>query len=394
MNDAAGSNASMRPKHARTETPDRDWFTLGVEEEYLLVDRASKALVADPPDTIFASARRAMGPQVTREMMRSQIEVATRKHCSVAEIRADLGRLRHSIATIAKSFGVAPLAASTHPFTGWNEMLSTPRERYDRVVADLQRVGLRGMIGGMHVHVGIPDDETRIDLMNRIAPFLPLLLALSTSSPFWRGEDTGLKSYRLAVAGEWPRGGFPDVFSGWYEYKHFVDTLVTAEVIPDATMVWWLIRPSARFPTIEIRITDCVTRLDDAMSIVALCQSLMRCLRRRPELNRDYVGYRRLFVDENRWRAQRFGTDASLLDWRRGCLVPITQCIEEVVDLVAEDAEALGCSREVCAARDIAARGTSADVQLEIFRDATVAGNDARAAFERVVEWLEMETLL
>ena len=384
----------MRPKYARNEIASREWFTLGVEEEYLLVDRASKALVADPPDKIFASAQRALGPQVTREMMRSQIEVATRKQCSVAEIRTDLRQLRHSIATIAKPFGVAPLAASTHPFTGWNEMLSTPRERYDRVVADLQRVGRRGVFGGMHVHVGIPDDETRIDLMNRITPFLPLLLALSTSSPFWRGEDTGLKSYRVAVAGEWPRGGLPDVFSCWYEYNHFIDTLVTAEIIPDATMVWWLIRPSVRFPTIEIRITDCVTRLDDAMAIVALCQSLMRCLLRRPDLNRDYVGYRRLFVDENRWRAQRFGVDASLLDWRRGCLVPITQCIAEVMDLVAEDAEALGCVREVRAAADIATRGTSADVQLEIFRDATVAGDDPRAAFERVVEWLETETAL
>jgi carboxylate-amine ligase len=372
--------------------PPQEWFTLGVEEEYLLVDCASKALVADPPEAIFASARRAVGTQVSREMMRSQIEVATRKHGSVADIRADLRQLRRSIATIAKPFGIAPLAASTHPFTGWNEMLATPRERYERVAADLQRVGLRGMFGGMHVHVGIPDDEMRIDLMNRITPFLPLLLALSTSSPFWRGEDTGLKSYRLAVAGEWPRGGFPDVFSCWGEYDHLIDTLVTAEVIPDATMIWWLIRPSARFPTIEIRITDCVTRLDDAMSIVALCQSLMRCLLRRPEINRDYVGYRRLFVDENRWRAQRFGVDASLLDWRRGCLVPITECVAEVIDLVEEDAEALGCVREMRAAAEIVTRGTSADIQLEIFRNATVAGDDTQAALRRVVAWLETAT--
>jgi carboxylate-amine ligase len=370
----------------------QDWFTLGVEEEYLLVDRDSKALIADPPGTVFASARLVLGPQVTREMMRSQIEVATRKHGTVADVQAELRHLRRSIVDAANPFGVAPLAASTHPFTAWNEMLSTPRERYDRVVEDLKRVGLRGMFGGMHVHVGIPDDETRIDLMNRVAPFLPLLLALSTSSPFWRGEDTGLKCYRLAVAGEWPRGGIPDVFAGWSEYDDFVHQLVTAEVIPDASMVWWLIRPSARFPTIEIRITDCVTRIDDAMSIVALCQSLMRCLHRRPELNRDYAGYRRLFVDENRWRAQRFGIDASLLDWRRGCLVPMAECVQEIVDLVEEDANALGCAREVRAAAEIATRGTSADVQLAIFREAIADGAAADAAFRRVVEWLETET--
>ncbi len=371
----------------------QDWFTIGVEEEYLLVDRDSKALVADPPAEIFASARRTLGPQVTLEMMRSQIEVATRKHSTVADAHADLLHLRRSIAAAARGSNVAPLAVSTHPFTGWNEMLSTPRARYDRVVADLQRVGLRGMFSGMHVHIGIPNDAARIDLMNRIAPFLPVLLALSTSSPFWRGEDTGLKCYRLAVAGEWPRGGLPDVFSCWDEYDDFVDKLVKTEVIPDASMIWWLIRPSARFPTIELRIFDCCTRLDDVISIVALCQSLMRCLHRHPEINLDYRGYRRLFVDENRWRAQRFGLGATLLDWRRGCLVPIRQCVEELVELVEEDADALGCLRAVRAATSITHRGTSADVQLEIFHKAIEAGDDVDSAFRSVVEWLESETV-
>jgi carboxylate-amine ligase len=371
---------------------DQDWFTLGVEEEYLLIDRHSKALVADPPERLFTTARSVLDSQVSREMMRSQIEVATRKQRTLAAVRADLTNLRRSIVAIAEPFGVVPLAVSTHPFTRWNEMLSTPRERYARVVADLQRVSLRGMFGGMHIHVGVPDDETRIDLMNRITPFLPLLLALSTSSPFWHGEDTGLKCYRLAVAGEWPRGGFPDVFSTWGEYSDYVDKLVAAEVIPDASMVWWLIRPSARFPTIEIRIADCCTRLDDALSIVALSQSLMRCLHRRPEVNRDYLGYRRLFVDENRWRAQRFGIEASLLDWRRGRLVSMTECLREVVDLVEEDANALGCADEVRAAASIVARGTSADVQLKVFQDAIADGADADAALRRVVEWLEAES--
>lgn len=384
------SDASRGPTR-RVNSP--DWFTIGVEEEYLLVDQGSKALVADPPADIFASARRALGPQVSLEMMRSQIEIATRKHSTVADAHADLLHLRRAIAAAAEPFGVAPLAVSTHPFTGWNEMLSTPRARYDRVVADLQRVGLRGVFSGMHVHVGIPDNETRIDLMNRIAPFMPTLLALSTSSPFWRGEDTGLKCYRLAVAGEWPRGGLPDVFACWNEYRDFIDKLVQVEIIPDASMVWWLVRPSARFPTIELRIFDCCTRLEDAVSIVALCQSLMRCLHRRPEINHDYRGYHRLFVDENRWRAQRFGVDAGLLDWRSGCLVPIERGVNELIELVEEDADALGCLHEVRAAASIPKRGTSADVQLEIFRKAIATGDDADTAFRRVVEWLENETV-
>jgi glutamate---cysteine ligase / carboxylate-amine ligase len=373
-------------------SPDQDWFTLGIEEEYLLIERSSKALIADPPDAFFAAMRRVLGTQVSREMMRSQIEVATRKHGSVADAGEDLSQLRRAVASTAAPFGIAPLAASTHPFTLWSEMLSTPRERYDRVVADLQRISLRAMFGGMHVHIGIPDQEVRIDLLNRIAPYLPVLLALSTSSPFWNGEDTGLKCYRLAVAGEWPRGGIPDVFSNWNEYADFVDKLVSGEVIPDGSMVWWLIRPSSRFPTIEIRITDCCTRLEDALSIAALCQSLMRCLHRRPDVNRDYTGYRRLFVDENRWRAQRFGIEAGLLDWRRGRLVPMTECVQEIVDLVAEDAAALGCSDEVTMAASIPIRGTSADEQLRHFREAIVAGADRDVAFRRVVEWLEAQT--
>jgi carboxylate-amine ligase len=371
---------------------DQDWFTLGVEEEHLLIDRASKALVADPPEEIFTNARCALGRQVAREMMRSQIEIATRKHHAIETLRDNLSELRRSITAVTAPFGIAPLAVSTHPVTGWNEMISTPRKRYDRVVEELKRVSLRGMFGGMHVHVGVPDDEARIDLMNRVTPFLPVLLALSTSSPFWRGHETGLKCYRLAVAGEWPRGGFPDVLASWDEYQDFVDTLVAAKVIPDATMVWWLIRPSARFPTIEIRIFDCCTRLEDAISIVALCQSLMRCLHRRPDINRDYLGYRRLFVDENRWRAQRFGVDASLLDWRRGCLTPLAEYVRELIDLVEEDAVALGCEKEVRAVESILTHGTSADVQLDLFKAALDEGVDVDTAFRRVIGWLETET--
>lgn len=373
-------------------SPDQDWFTLGIEEEYLLIDRQSKALVADPPEAIFTTARRVLGAQVSREMMRSQIEVATRKHRTVGDAREDLLQLRRAVASIAAPSDISPVAASTHPFTQWSEMLATPRRRYDRVVADLQRISLRAMFGGMHVHIGVPDKEARIDLMNRIAPYLPVLLALSTSSPFWLGQDTGLKGYRLAVASEWPRGGIPDVFSTWDEYCDFVDKLVSADVIPDGSMVWWLIRPSSRFPTIEIRIADCCTRVEDALSIAALCQCLMRCLHRRPDVNSDYTGYRRLFVDENRWRAQRFGVEASLLDWRRGRLVPMSDCIAEIIELVAEDAAVLGCANEVAMAASIVTRGTSADEQLRRFNEAIVAGADRDVAFRRVVEWLEAET--
>jgi carboxylate-amine ligase len=227
-------------------------FTIGIEEEYLLVDRATRNLVQDPPESVMKDAVSKLGSQVGHEFLRSQIEVGTRICSTIQEARADLARLRRAVADVAEVHNYAMIAASTHPFAEWGDQLTTDNERYHVLAEDLQAVVRRLVICGMHVHVGIGDDDLRIDLMNQVSYFVPHLLALSASSPFWHGRDTGLKSYRMSVFKALPRTGLPEVFSSWSEYRRHVDVLVEAGLIEDATKLWWDVRPSERYPTLEM----------------------------------------------------------------------------------------------------------------------------------------------
>jgi glutamate---cysteine ligase / carboxylate-amine ligase len=246
----------------------------------------------------------------------------------------------------------------------------------------------------MHVHIGIPDDELRIDLLNQASYFLPHLLALSTSSPFWQGENTGLKSYRLAVFDEMPRTGTPERFASWGEYRRHVDILVGAGLIEDATKLWWDLRPSDRFPTLEMRITDCCTTLEDTLSIAALFRCLLRMLWRLKRENQRWRLYARMLIDENRWRAQRYGFDQGLVDFGRGAIVPYAELLEEILALVDQDARHFGCLAEVSHAREILSRGTSADRQLAVFARALATGAARAEALAAVVDWLIAETVL
>jgi len=284
-------------------------FTVGIEEEYLIVDRRTRALVPELPRGMLAQCESRLQGQASPEFLRSQIEVQTRAHRSLAEARADLAHLRRMIAEIAAEHGLAPVAAATHPIAEWSEQKATERDRYRALERDLQGVSRRLVICGLHVHVGIEDDELAIDLMNQVAYFLPHLLALSTSSPFWRGEDTGLKSYRVAVFNELPRTGLPDHFESHGEYRRQLNRLIDAGLIEDATKLWWDIRPSARYPTLEMRITDIPTRLDDTVAIAALYQCILSMLWRLRVENQRWRLYPRMLVGENRWRAQRHGID-------------------------------------------------------------------------------------
>ncbi len=253
-------------------------------------------------------------------------------------------------------------------------------------------VGRRLVICGMHVHVAIEDPELRIDIMNQARYFLPHLLMLSTSSPFWMGRDTGLKSFRLALSKQSPRTGLPGRFNGWGEYAQAVQVLVDAGVMEDASKIWWDLRPSAKFPTLEMRITDMVTRLDDAVAIAAIYVCLARMLYR---LRRDNVGWRTypvFLLEENRWRAQRYGVRDSLFDLGKGTLVPYRDLLEEILELTAEDADALGCSAIVARTRSIVADGTSADRQLAVHARTLAGGADSEAALRAVVDHLIAET--
>jgi len=311
----------------------------------------------------------------------------------VRAARAELAELRRAVAEVADRHGLAPIAASTHPFARWEKQDFVAKDRYRAIARDLQAVARRLVICGMHVHVGIDDDELRIDLMNQMAYFLPHILTLSTSSPFWGGEETGLKSYRLTVWDPLPRTGLPDLYQSYGEYQRMIAQLVNAGVIEDATKLWWDLRPSARFPTLEMRISDVCTRLDDAITVAALTQCIFSMLYRLRGMNQRWRIYPRILVNENRWRAQRYGVEGELVDFGRGALVPYAELLDELLALVREDAERLDCVAEVEHAREIVAHGTSADRQLRAFHAARAAGAEAPEALRAVVDLLIADTV-
>jgi carboxylate-amine ligase len=368
-------------------------FTIGVEEEYLLVDRDTRDLVTDPPASMLAECKELAGEQVSPEFLRSQIEVGTKICRSVAEARGDLAKLRGTIAEVAERHGCAPIAASTHPFAHWIDQRLTARQRYDQIGREMQVAARRMLICGMHVHVGIDDDELRIDLMNQFSYFLPHLLALSCSSPFWEGENTGLKSFRLTVFDALPRTGIPERFESWAEFQRHVEVMIDAGLIEDASKIWWDVRPSAHFPTLEMRITDACTSLDDAACIAALTVCLMRMLFRLRRANQRWRTYARMLLMENRWRAMRYSFDEGLIDLGRGVVVPRADMIEELLDLVRTDAEAFGCTAAVEHAWTILERGTSAHRQLAAYERGRAGGRSHREALEDVVDLLIEETV-
>ena len=368
-------------------------FTVGVEEEYLLVDLETRDACSDPPGALMKACEDILGSRVAPEFLRCQLEVGTPVCTTMEAARAELVTMRAAIANEARKHGLAPIAASTHPFAAWTKQLNTDKQRYNELAQDYQVVARRLLISGMHVHVGIEDEDLRIDLHNQLAYFLPHLLALSTSSPFWQGWRSGLKSYRLSVFNELPRTGLPETFSSAGEYHRMVNVLVGAGVIEDATKIWWDLRPSARFPTLEMRITDVCTRLDDAITIAALFRCLARMVWRLKRRNQRWRDYPRSLIAENRWQAQRHGASGKLIDFGIGEAVPFRDLVDELIDLVSQDAIALDCSAEVERARIIAADGTSADRQIAVFEKALAGGGDEKAALAAVVDHLVAETL-
>ena len=372
---------------------ERPAFTIGIEEEYLIVDIESRELVQDLPDGLMAACEEILEGQVSPEFLRSQIEIGTKVCDNVHEARDDLKRLRRAVADVCNDYGLAPIASSTHPSADWYEQRHTDKPRYNVLAKALGGVIRRLLICGMHVHVGIEDPDTRVDLMNQVLYFVPHMLALSTSSPFWNGTETGLKSYRTSVFRAVPRTGMPDEFDSWAEYERHVNVLVDADVIEDATKLWWDLRPSARYPTLELRSNDICTNIDDTLTIAGMYISLLSMLFRRRVENQRWRIYSRMLIEENVWRAQRYGITESLIDFGRGTLVGFPRLVEEIIELVQEDAEMLDCVEELTHARTIVERGTSADFQLDTYHRALAAGASEHEALEQVVDWLIAETV-
>ena len=367
-------------------------FTIGVEEEYLLVDKETRELVIDPPEDLMSELEDVCGSQVTAELLRSQVEIGTKVCNNVAEAREELCRLRRVIIDGAAKYNLAPIASSTHPFSRWADQKQTDKERYKSLTHEMQAAARRLVICGQHVHVGVGNDELRIDLMNQLSYFLPHLLALSCSSPFWEGRDTGLKSYRLTIFDALPRTGLPERFASHAEYERHINILMDAGLIEDSTRIWWDLRPSARFPTLETRVMDVCTRVDDAVTLAALLVCIMRMLYRLRRNNQRWRMYTPMLIRENRWRAMRYSFDEGLIDLAKGVVVPFDQLVDDILSLISDDAKALGCQDEVARARTILDRGTSAHRQLKTYELELAAGASREDALKAVVDMLIEDT--
>ncbi len=372
---------------------DRPSFTIGIEEELMIVDVETRDLVRDLPGSFMSQIADVVEGQVGPEFMRSQVEVGTPVAATVKEAASELAAMRVAVADIAAEYGLAPIAASTHPFSAWWEQLNTDKERYNALAEAMGGVARRLLISGMHVHAGIEDEDLRIDLMNQVTYFLPHFLAISTSSPFWGGVATGLHSYRTSVFRALPRTGMPDEFDSWADYRRHVAVLVDAGVIEDATKLWWDVRPSDRYPTLEMRIADVCTSIDDAATVAAMYLGLLSMLFRMRQANQRWRIYSRMLLSENRWRAQRYGISEGLVDF--GCheVVSYADLYKEIQELVAGDAVAMGIAEEIEHGTNILERGTSADRQLAIYNESLAAGASQEEALQRVVDFLIAETM-
>lgn len=356
-------------------------LTLGIEEEYQLIDPNSRELAPWGPELIEEGEKILPG-QIKPEYKRSQIEVGSKVCESVAEVRAEVVRLRRAICELAEAKGLAIAAASTHPFSQWSDQPATSADRYRKLEENLRDVARRLLIFGTHVHVGIEDPELRIDVMNQARYFMPHILALSTSSPFWHGRDTGLKSYRSVIFENMPRSGMPPVFRSWNEYQSFVETLVKTGCIEEPTMIWWDIRPHPIFPTLEFRIADICTRVDEAVCLVALIQATVAKLIQLRQGNRSWRTYRHHLIVENKWRAVRYGLDGKLIDFGRQEEVPIRFLTRELLELVDDVVDELGSRQEIDYIHRLLDEGSSADRQLETYRKT----GDIKAVVDQLVE--------
>ncbi len=368
-------------------------ITFGIEEEFWLVDPDSRDIIADPDPGIFDWCEKNRGPHgFVHEFLRSQIETNTRVCESVADLRGALKETRRIVAEAASRHGAAIMAASTHPFAAWQSQMSTPKERYERLANTFQETARRLLVSGMHIHAGFGDADSRIRVMTAMRRYLPLLHAVSTSSPFSAGRETGFKSYRLTIMGALPRTGLPGPIWSRAEFDQLVAEYQRMNLIGDGSELWWDIRPSVRFPTIELRICDLCPRVDDAMCIAALYASLIRRLSRLDREGELPAEPPTEIIAENRWLAQRYGVLGFHGDTRAGGRKDIEDFTGELVEELAADAAALGCERELRHALAIIREGTGADRQIDLFRLRRVEGDTDAQALRAVVDLVIEET--
>lgn len=384
--------AAQFPRMAKRVIDDAHRIRFGIEEEYFLAHEDTLALVKHAPKTLLKQARAELGSSVTAELLQSQVEIASPVFEDGAQARASIAGLRRGLAEIAARHGLRLVAAGTYPLGTWREQQATPKPRYLKLVDDFQIVARRTVVCGMHVHAEIPPGFDRVQLMNRLLPYLPLFLALSTSSPFWNRQRTGLLSYRQSMYDEWPRTGIPDFFADEAEYARLAALLARHGALSDATSLWWGVRPALKYPTLELRIADVCTRLDDALAIAALYRATIRMLLRDPSHNAVHTALTRRVIDENRWRAKRSGWDESFIR-EEGEARGFLDVLAELRERCAPDIAALGLAQDIAGLDRIVAEGTSAHRQLAIYAEGRNADLARADALVPVVRWLIDATL-
>jgi glutamate---cysteine ligase / carboxylate-amine ligase len=357
-----------------------DPFTLGIEEEFQIVDPQTRELRSHVTE-FLDEGKMLLGEQIKPEMIQSMIEVGTGICRNIQEARADISRLRGVISALARQKGLEIVAASTHPISRWQDQQIFDDAHYNVLVEELQMVARSLLIFGLHVHVGIPDRERQIQIMNAARYFMPHVLALSTSSPFWMGINTGLKSYRSEVFKKFPRTDIPDHFDSYQSFQRYVNLLLETKCITNPKKIWWDIRPHPNFPTLEFRICDIPTRVDDTLAIAALFQAIVAKLSRLIDKNLGFRLYRRMLIQENKWRAVRYGLEGKLIDFGKQKEVPVRDLILELLEFVDDVLDDLGSRKEVEHIHTILERGTSADEQLKVFRET----NDLKAVVDVLI---------
>jgi carboxylate-amine ligase len=359
-------------------------FTVGIEEEFQIVDPVTRDLQSSVSE-VLASGRELLHDQLKQEMFQAMVEVGTEICENVSEARGEVVRLRGTLAEIVGRLNCRLVAAGTHPFAHWLKMDVTDDDRYIMLTEQLQEIARSIAVFGLHVHVGVDDRDRSIELMNEVRYFLPHILALSVNSPFWEGRDTGIKSYRSVIWGRMPRSGIPDAFTSWDDYRSFVDTLINTNSIDEPKKIWWDIRPHPKFNTLEFRVCDMPTRLDETIALAALFQAVVAKLSWLRSRNLGFRVYQRALLAENRWRAMRFGVHGKLIDFGKGIEVPMRDLAHELLEFIDDIVDDLGSRAALQTVYDILENGTGADRQLEVYRQT--------GDLKSVVDYLAEETL-
>ncbi len=359
-------------------------LSIGIEEEYQTVDPVTRDLKSHIHAEIVQKGKMLLAERVKPEMHQSVVEIGTGVCRNIQEAKEEIRDIRRQIVALARENGLRLAAGGTHPFAEWREQEIYPDDRYKVIVEDLAMVARANLIFGLHVHIGVEDRETGIQLMNSARYFLPHLLALSANSPFWLGMDTGLRSYRCKVFDKFPRTNIPDIYQSWSEFDNYVKLLIQTNCIDNAKKIWWDIRPHPHFPTLEFRVCDMPMRLEESIAIAALCQAIIAKLYRLHEQNLSFRHYSRSLIMENKWRAARYGLDGKMIDFGKQTEVPARQLIEEILAFVADVSEELGSQQEIGYIRRIAEHGNGADRQLRVFRET--------GDLKQVVDYMIQET--